>query len=289
MKALLVAALVAVSGSLAHAATAADLEAQAQKAYEGRDYSQAGTASAQQASNLFGQAVALTTDASKKGELIVRQAASCFFVGDSSPDNNTKITQHWNGYVIAKAVYEGAPYGIKDVTQVADVDVQRLQKLAPDQLKLLAEALYVAGINLGQWGQANGIMESLNRWPELKASMELIVKIGAKTVHEYGAYRTLGRGLFKIPGILGGDVAKATKYLQAAVQGTLVPGLSCSTNGYNNLFYADVLKDAGKDAEGKKLLQDFISAAQANPEVLPGYAPETKEAKRLAQEMLKTW
>ena len=132
-------------------------------------------------------------------------------------------------------------------------------------------------------------MASLNKWPDLKADMELIVKIGAKTLHEYGAYRTLGRGLFKIPALFGGDVAKASKYLQASVQGTLVAGTTCSNNGYNNLFYADVLKDAGKDAEGKKLLQDFIAASTANPSLLVGYDAETKEAKRQAIEMLKNW
>ncbi len=289
MKALFVAALLFVTGHTVFAETAAELEARAQTAYEARDFTGPGVQSAQLSADLFGKAVAASSaDPAKQAELKVRQAAACFFLGDALQDNAAKITQLWNGYNLANDVVANT-FGIKDVTAVSDPQLQSLLKLPADQLTRLGEALYVRGINLGNWGQVNGIMESLNKWPDLKASMELMVRLGQKTLHEYGAYRTLGRGLFKIPGLLGGDVPKATKYLQVAVQGSIAPGQTFSINGFNNLFYADILKDAGKDAEAKKLLQDFISAAHANPNILPGYPAETKNAVRQADEMLKSW
>ncbi len=288
MKALLIAALVGLTSISAFADAAADLETRAQAAYDARDFTGPGIQSAQLAANLFGQAVGATSDPAKIAQLRVHQSAACFFVGDAAQDNSVKITQFWNGYTLANDVIVKT-FGITDVTAVSDAQIQGFLKLSKDQLLVLGEALYIRGINLGQWGQANGIMESLNKWPDLKADMELMLKIGAKGLHEYGAYRTLGRGLFKIPALLGGDVARATKYLQAAVQGSAAAGTTFSINGFNNLFYADVLKDAGKDAEGKKLLQDYIAAAQANPNLLLGYAPETKNAVREALDMLKSW
>jgi hypothetical protein len=288
MKALLVAALAfATAGAAvtAKAATTQELEAAAQKAYDGRDYSQPGRASALQAAQLYGQLSKQATDASTKAKYMIQQAASCFFLGDSASDNGEKITQFSNGIAVSDAAVK--LLGIKDVNNVSDADIAAITKRPKDQIILLAEGLYVRGINLGQWGQANGVMQSLDKWPELRTTMELIVKIGAKSLHEYGAYRTLGRGYFKIPALLGGDVAKAQKYLSTAVNGSIAPGQVYSTNGYNNLFYADLLKDQGQDAQAKKLLQDFLKADPNT--LLPGYAAETREAQRQATEMLKNW
>ncbi len=289
MKALLLTAALAMASSIAvsiaHAETPAELEAQAQKAYEERDYTVPGVLRAQDASNLFGKLAGQTTDQDKLAEIRVRQAAACFFVGDAASDTNVRITQFWNGYQLADLAIKH--FGINDVSNVSAADLANLMKLPKEQITRIGEALYVRGINLGQWGEAKGVVSSLDRWPELRNSMELMVKIGAKELHEYGAYRTLGRGLFLIPGLLGGDTAKADKYLAATVKGSLAPGQSYSVNGYNNLFYADSLKYSGKDAEAKKLLQDYLKADPNT--ILPGYAPESKKAQALAIEKLKTW
>jgi hypothetical protein len=280
MKAILVAALALVSVS-AFAET--PQEASAQKAYDSRDYSQPGRASAAEAVRLFGDLAKTTADANLKAQYLVKQAASSFFLGDSASDNNEKIAQFTAGMGSSNAALKLT--GINDVNNVTDADIANITKRSKDEITLVAEALYVYGINLGQWGQANGVMQSLNKWPELRTTMELIVKVGARGLHEYGAYRTLGRGYFKIPALLGGDVAKAQKYLSTAVQGSLAPGQVYSTNGYNNLFYADLLIDQGQQAQAKKILQDFV---KADPKTtLPGYEPETREAQRLALVMLK--
>ena len=284
MKALLAAALV-IFAVTANAATPQELEAQAAKAYGARDYTQAGRQSATKSVRLFGDLVQQTADPIKKAEYMIRQAGAYFFLGDATQDNAEKITQFSNGLTLAG---NGVKIlGVSDVNAVSDVDVQNILKKPKEQIQMLAEGLYVRGINLGQWGQANGVLQSLDKWPELRSTMELIVKIGAKSVHEYGAYRTLGRGYFKIPALLGGDSSKAAKYLQTAVQGSLAPGQVYSVNGYNNLFYVELLKDQGQDAQGKKILQDFGNANPAT--ILPGFEAETREAQRQAIEMLKNW
>lgn len=286
MKALLIAALALVSIS-AHAATTQELEAAAQKAYDGRDYSPAGRASAAQAVSLYGQLIPQATDKGTQAKYLVQQAGASFFLGDSAADNGEKINQFTAGMNSSKKALQNL--GINDVNAVTDADVANIVKRSKDEITLLAECLYVYGINLGQWGQANGVMQSLDKWPELRTTMELIVKVGAKGLHEYGAYRTLGRGYFKIPALLGGDVAKAQKYLSTAVQGSAPQGQVYSINGYNNLFYADLLKDQGQDDLAKKILTDFVNAAKANPNLLPGYAAETREAARQAVDMLNNW
>ncbi len=284
MKALLAAALV-VFAVTANAATTQELEAQAAKDYDARDYTQAGRQSVTEALGVYATLVQQTTDPAKKAEYMIRQAGASFFLGDSTQDNNEKITQFSNGLTLAG---DGVKLlGVNDINAVSDADLQNLMKKPKEQLQMLAEGLYVHGINLGQWGQAKGVLQSLDKWPELRTTMELIVKIGAKSLHEYGAYRTLGRGYFKIPALLGGDSAKAAKYLSTAVQGSLAPGQVYSVNGYNNLFYVELLKDQGQDAQGKKILQDYLKADPKT--VLPGFEPETREAQRVATEMLNNW
>ncbi len=279
MKALFVAALALISTTAFAAATP---EA-AEQAYAARDYTQPGRASAAEAVKLFGELAQTTADKNLKAQYLVKQAASSFFLGDSTADNNEKIAQFTAGMGSSNAALKIA--GINDVNNVSDADIAAITKRSKDEVTLVAEALYVYGINLGQWGQANGVMQSLNKWPELRTTMELIVKVGAKGLHEYGAYRTLGRGYFKIPALLGGDVAKAQKYLSTAVNGSLAAGQVYSVNGYNNLFYADLLIDQGQEDQAKKLLQDFIKADAKT--LLPGYEAETRQSQRLAAEMLK--
>ena len=284
MKTLVLAAFALVSVT-AQAATTQELETQAAAAYGARDYSQAGRASCAQAVQLYGQLVAQATDNAAKAKYSVQQAGASFFLGDSAQDNNEKIQKFTDGMNESKLTL--SLNGITDVKKVTDADIANITKRASTEVQVIAEGLYVYGINLGQWGQANGVMQSLDKWPELRTTMELITKIGAKTLHEYGAYRTLGRGYFKIPALLGGDVAKAQKYLSTAVTGSLAPGQVYSVNGYNNLFYVDLLKDQGQDAQGQKILQDFLKADPKT--LLPGYEAETREAQRQAKDMLANW
>jgi hypothetical protein len=281
-----VAAAMTLASASAFADKASDLEAQAQKAYGARDFSQPGLKSSIEAADLYAEAAASSTDANLKAKYLVGQATALFFAGSASDANNEKLDKHSKG--MAAADQATKLLGLADVGSVTDAQLKQLKaSLSKENLALLAEALYERGINLGEWGQANGVMQSLSKWPELRHNMESIETLGLVALHDYGAYRVLGRGYFKIPGLLGGDMAKAEKYLSTAVSKTPASGMKISKNGYNNIYYADILHSNGDDEKATKLLQDFIKADASKLD--PDTVPETRHNQKEAQDLLKSW
>lgn len=281
------AALVASAFSAtAHADQAADLAAQAKASFEKRDYSNPGIASAQAAADLYAQAAVAAADNVAKAKYLTLQAASLYFVGDANADSKTKIEVHLRGMTVADQAVK--LLGIADVASVTDQQIAQL-KAAGQNLEALADALYERGINLGEWGQANGVVQSLSKWPELRHNMEIMEGLGQVANHEYGSYRVLGRGFFKIPGLLGGSMDKATKYLSTAFKATKKnPAFKdLSTNANNNVYYAEVLHENGDDDKAKALLQAFIAADAAA--LSPESAVETKHMQDAAKELLKGW
>jgi hypothetical protein len=278
----LAAFVVGTAASHASAQTTEELMNQAKAAYAAREYSAAGAAKSQEAADLYAQAAKTATDKKTQALALVGQSEALYFVGAANAAAEVKIEKHLAGLELADSVVKS--YGISDVTNVPAADITRLKALPADELALLGEALYFRGTNLGQWGNANGVMESLGRWPELRSTMEVIVNLGVFGAHEYGAYRVLGRGYFKVPGLFGGSNKQAEKYLSAAVKFTLAPGQVFSMNGYNNLYIAELYKDIGKEKEAKEILEAFVAAdAKAlNP---PSYV-EFLEAQKEAQVML---
>ncbi len=258
---------------------------EAKKAYAEREYDNPGVLKAQKAADLYGQLVSATADAKAKAQYLVRQSEALYFVGDASPAKATKLEKHNQGYLLADQAVKAL--GVKDVKAVTAAEIATLKStLTPAQLNLLADALYHRGVNLGKWGSANGVASSLGKWPELRATMELIGKLGKDDVHSYGSYRTLGRAYAQLPSLLGGSTAKAEKYLQTGTSKTLAAGQVYSVNGYNNVYYAEVLKEVGKVAQAKTLLQGFIAA---NPATLnPALEPEVRRAQAEAKELLKS-
>ncbi|MCM2280304.1 MAG: hypothetical protein NDI61_00500 [Bdellovibrionaceae bacterium] len=266
-----------------HASASTEKLAQAEAAYQAREYDAAGKAQAQTAAQLYGELAAEQTTAVARAKYLSAQSEALYFLGHASDDKALKIQHHLAGLAAGeKAVAE---FGITDVTQ-ANVALLKSQFQA-DDLKVLAEALYQRGANLGQWGQANGVTESLGRWPDLKATMQLIIDLGFSSIQDYGPLRTLGRGNHQIPALLGGSNKRAEKYLQSAVSKTKAPGTIYSVNGYNNTFYAELLRDIEKADEGRALLESFVraDAAQLNPRM----APETRRAQREALDLLNNW
>lgn len=288
MKALFLSVAVALTGLsfAARAATTEELLAQARKAYSEREYSAAGIQHAQEAADLYGQLATQTTDAKAKAKYLVGQAEAFYFVGNANASSNVKIEKHLKGMEAADQAAK--LLGVADVTKVSDADVERLKtSLSAEDLLLLAEALYQRGTNLGQWGAANGVTSSLGKWPELRSTMNLIINLGQKDLNEYGPYRVLGRGYYKIPALLGGDMKKADKYLSTALSKTQVAGQPYSTNGFNTTYYADVLKENGETQKAKDLLAAFIKADPAT--LNPNLVPENKQAQKDAAELLKNW
>lgn len=289
MKALMLTAALAatLTAAQAFAESAQELEAKAAAAYAKRDYSNAGANSAQEAADLYAKAAA-ASQGDAKAKYLAEQSAALYFVGDANTVKDVKIDKFLKG--IGAADQSLKVLGIADVTTVTDAQLAQLKSsLKKEQLAILGGALYQRGANLGQWGQQNGVMQSLGKWPELRRTMEVIVNLGLlASTHNYGAYRILGRGYFKIPSLMGGDMVKATNYLKTAFNSTLVTlpnGKKVSKNGYNNTYYAEVLNENGDTAGAKAILQNLIAADPA--QVDAASVPEIKNAQREAKELLK--
>ena len=260
-----------------------ELAKMAKEAYAQREYNAEGMKKTQEAIDLYAQAISKSTDPKMTAALYTRQSEAIYFMGSSVNSKQEKINAHLKGIEAGKAAM--AIYGVTDVLE-ADADALK-EQLSAEELQTLADAVYQMGANLGQWGQANGITQSIGKWPELRDSMQLILNLDLPATHQWGANRIMGRGYDKIPGFLGGSSKKAQKLLSEAMNNTLANGQKYSVHGSNNLFYAEFLAGQGQKAEAKALLMAFIQA-DANT-LLPDYAPENRLAQRDAQELVKGW
>lgn len=130
------------------------------------------------------------------------------------------------------------------------------------------------GVNLGSWGEANGVTKSLS----IRHELEDVMLKTAKIDEEYegaGAYRVLGRMKYRLPGIFGGDNDLSIEYLRKAVK--IAP-----THTMNYVFLAETLMDEDQYVEAKKLLEKVISM---DPD--PRWIPESKKDKEDARVLLE--
>lgn len=287
MKAVLFSAalLVSMASSVAWADANKDAEV-AREHYAQRDYTAAGIDHAKQAADLFGKAASATDDDGLKARYLTSQSEALYFTGAATDDNTTKINLHNDGLAVGTQAVK--LLGITDVAKVTNAQLTELKKtLSQEALEDLANAIYQRGANLGAWGQANGVVQSLSKWPELRRSMEAIERLGLVSMYDYGPYRVMGRGYYKIPALMGGDMAKAERYLSTAFNRTKVEGQTISRNGFNNIYYAEVLYSKGDETRAMRILEDLI---KADPVALdPNGVIEIQEAQRQAQDLLKSW
>lgn len=286
MKVFLMAAalLASLNSGVAQADAAGDLSAKAAEAFAKRDYTNSGAASAQEAADLYAKAVEASSNNSDKAKNLSGQSEALYFVGDASAEKSVRIDKFLKGMTAADAATKAL--GIADITKVTAEQLNQLKSsLSAGDLQIMGDALYFRGANLGQWGQANGVTQSLGKWGELRKNMEIMQTLGLTASHDYGSFRILGRGYFKIPGLLGGDMNKATKYLQQAVANTLVAGKKISRNGTNNNYYAEILNENGDTDAAKALLQEFIAADPSQMDAKS--IPELKRTQQEAKELLK--
>lgn len=147
-----------------------------------------------------------------------------------------------------------------------------------------AEAPYYAAISLGRWAEANGVLASLSRAPELmgfcRDAVERITFEGelGETVDFYGPARTLGRVYFKLPGFAGGSTEKARQYLEQAVA-------NAPSHVLNVVYLAEVLNggNTADKARARSMLDALL--AKTPEQINPARLPEMVEELRLAREL----
>jgi len=133
------------------------------------------------------------------------------------------------------------------------------------------------GVSYAKYGEAKGILHSLDLVPHVRREMELVRKLDPS--YDYGgADRVLGRLLHKLPAMNGGDNEKAIVHLRKAIE--IGPGLLM-----NQRFLAEVLISEGKKDEAKALLEHVIAVPEA--EMIKRKVPDLKEEQEFARKLLE--
>ena len=150
------------------------------------------------------------------------------------------------------------------------------------------EGYYYAGINLGRWGEANGIIPSLSKLGTLKAYMadasSHLTRAGdaGGTVDGYGPSRVIGRIYFKLPRVFGGSHKEAIKNLKVAYD-------NAKDLALNVVYYAETLNDGTKEEkiEAKRVLDELLAAdpETINKDRIPESREEFKEARELRDQI----
>ena len=261
---------------------------EAEAAYALRDFNEMGIKNVNEAIKLFDEAITLEADTFQKKVLTHRKSEAFYFLGTALDKKKERMAAHQEAMDISDVLMTGFGVDAEKAHELSDTQIaDLLNTLNDDEELLLAEVFYAKGINLGQWGQLNGIASSIGRLPIVLGLMDRIEKLGHEDINYYGPVRTVGRANFVLPKIFGGDLDKSETLLKRAYKETLVPGKKYSVNGYNNLYLAETMYKRGKETQAIKLLETFVAA---DPSTLAeGNEPENKEALRTAQERLDDW
>jgi tetratricopeptide (TPR) repeat protein len=144
--------------------------------------------------------------------------------------------------------------------------------------KKSVESYFWLGVSFGKYGEAKGVMNSLQLVDPIKEAMEKVIELDEK-FEGGGAHRVLGRLYFKLPGIAGGSNDKAIEHLKKAIKFD-------KTRLLNHPFIAEIytgMDDDKKAIEHLKLVIDGKEEAARKPE----NAEEKASAKKMLKELTK--
>jgi tetratricopeptide (TPR) repeat protein len=180
------------------------------------------------------------------------------------------------GYWKAARAHSWLGSQTKDLEQAAKLYLEGAEfaKLAVAADGNSLHAHYWLFIMYGLYDDARGVLQSLHM---LDAMMKELDWLLAKdeTFEAAGPHRFMGWVLLQIPAFKGGDVAKARKHLERAVE--LAPG--CLLNHYYLAHVYVAQKEPGKATDTLHLMLKLPDD--------PGWSPENKEQRRLARLMLE--
>jgi hypothetical protein len=247
---------------LSTSAYSASLE-EAQALFNQRGNSKAEVQNAQKAADMVAGLDTSSRSDSEKALLNMKFAEFTYFVGTRTSGKNKKKAIHEKGYTAAKKAIN-----------LLSADKGKSPKLA-ENTSLLAEAHYFYAINLGKWGEANGVLSSLSKWPELERHLDMIDGLD-KTVQDYGSNRTRSRALHKLP---FGSKDDAEALLQEAFENTFNEDFGLSRNSTTVFYYLDILVKNNKAEKFCEVADAFYELSDLDDEELLEYnadkLPET--------------
>lgn len=230
-----------------------------------------GVENAKKAADIY-YSLASNASGLEKANLLIGAAEATYFVGIKTSAKKEKIAIHKRGYETseeAKHLYEEGNASKRDQ----------------------AISLYWFASNIGKWGEAIGILRSLEEWGKrMKPALEEILALD-DTIQDYGVYRVLGLGYIKVP---YESKAQGLEYLAKAYSETLstieVDGeeLELSYHVNNTVFLLEGLIKGKQVSVGDLDFCDIFDSAQILWEAgkedesiferyNPNLVPETKE------------
>jgi tetratricopeptide (TPR) repeat protein len=106
---------------------------------------------------------------------------------------------------------------------------KRAVELAPKSEE--AHFWYMA--NTGRWGQTKGVMRSLFLLPTVREELDILMALNPRSARTHSSFANV---LFELPGLVGGDRAKAEAYWKKAFE--LDPHYTAPRNDYARLLIA---------------------------------------------------
>jgi tetratricopeptide (TPR) repeat protein len=141
--------------------------------------------------------------------------------------------------------------------------------IAPDR----CEGHLWLGVNYGLYGEAKGKLKALGLVDSIKDEMKKAMEI-QENCECGGPQRVLGRVYSKAPWFKGGSKSKAIESLNESLK-------LCPNDTQTRMFLADIYIDQGKKDLAIAQLRTILTV-----EPDPGWIPENKENKMLAEKML---
>ena len=131
------------------------------------------------------------------------------------------------------------------------------------------------GANYGG-SASHSTLSNLSSFQDIKNEMETVLKLD-EGYQGYSVYLGLGRLYLGAPKVMGGDVAKATEYLEKGVK--LNPG-----NSVMRYYLAEAYETANRDADAKKQL-DTIMTMTPDPKYIAEHKDAVEKAKKLQEKI----
>lgn len=103
-------------------------------------------------------------------------------------------------------------------------------------------------INTGRWGQTKGVMRSLFLLPTVRQELDIIFQLNPRSLR---GHALAGNVLFEVPGLLGGDRAKAEEHFRRALE--IDPRFTAARVDLARLLIA-----AGRHDEARRELQRVV-------------------------------
>jgi len=131
------------------------------------------------------------------------------------------------------------------------------------------------GANYGG-SASHSTLSNLSSFQDIKNEMETVLKLD-EGYQGYSVYLGLGRLYLGAPKVMGGDVAKATEYLEKGVK--LNPG-----NSVMRYYLAEAYETANRDADAKKQLETIMTMTP-DPKYIAEHKDAVEKAKKLEEKI----